>query len=267
MPVLAYSPHMIISPLIRPMEEGLVPTSVRLEKIPQSEIINRLENKTVDLGIISPLDYSQSKSKLLILPEPVFYITDRGMDMLLFFQENLRSINRIFYQADPDLEFENFMGKIILNEFLGVDAEWIALKEFDSAENILKKYPVFFQVGKKAFFNQLQVENFIDLTEEWKQNTNLPLVYRFLAARNDFQERECLQQLHAALRYGLQNFEQIAAKEFEDSPELKYLYLKMMQENYRFTSADLVWDALKEILQYLFYYGETNYIPDLYFLP
>ncbi len=261
-----YTNELLNEPIIYALKSNLISHPFKLIEMPQADILKNLENKSIDMGLISPLQYAINRGKIKICRDITICSSKSGRNILLFFQGNLEKITKIFYKKNPLNSYEHLMGEIVINEFLNVEADWIEVNKFSQIDLDLDKFPVIFLSGYQAFNALGIVETYIDLSEEWIIQTELPFIHRILAVRDDFKDFNVMDTLKLSLELGLRNIKKIA-ENFDDITKKSWdIYTDLLRKNYQYYySEEPVWKSLREILSFIFYYGKSEYLPDLKF--
>ncbi len=259
------SNDVIIEPFIYPLKQNLVRSPLQLEYLREEDIFSGLLENRLQAGFITPLQYARSQDKLAIVEDLVIATRQYGRNCLLFFQEDLKQINRIYFPRAIQDSYELFLARLVLGEFFDIETEWTATHPFPPIEEALEKFPVLFLSGSEAFRGFSLVENYIDLTEEWSLKTRHSLVHRLLVIRRDQDARNLKETMQMALELGRRNLKKIS-QQLANQYELPWdLFHDLFTTRYQFIADEETWSSLREILQFAFYYGETEYYPEIHF--
>jgi predicted solute-binding protein len=262
---LVYSPELISKPLLYGIENNLIEHKIDLVQLPETQLFDFLESGKSQIGVISPLVYAKSRGNLFILNDFTISSPRCGRNALLYFQGNLKSIDKIWINRGIEKSYDKFTAQVVLKEMLNIDANW---QFFDNSEDILsslKKFNVLFFSGEKAFDLFKDHENFIDLSEEWIVNTSFPYVHRILVVHRSFDDMDTLNALRLSQNLGTKNLKKIGEKHAQDALQSWDIYFELLNEMYHYFPDELSWASLENILQYAFYYGECDYYPELRF--
>jgi predicted solute-binding protein len=260
-----YSNDLIIQPLVFGIENRLVPYQFSIEKLSENEAFQLLENGDAQLGIISPLEYAKSKGNMRILEDFSITSASGARNALLFFRGNLKHITHISTTCELKKNFDAFLGDIVLNEVFDVQAEWKIIHNNLEIQDFFKKYEIFFFAGGAAFEMYGEYENYIDLSEEWILKMNLPLVHRIVVVYESFNDQKALESLQLSREMGVRNLVKIAKTYANYHKHNWNLYYNLLNNNYYYYSDTLSWQSMENLLQYIFFYGRTDYYPELKF--
>lgn len=260
---LAIDEQLILEPLVYALRHVGLKHPFQLHFLPEKEILRKLENNDVQMGILSPLIYAQKKSELRILRDFPIYSQTPDCSCLLYFKGNLKRIDTIFYAEDETYQFENIVGRIVIEEFLGLVPEWQLLKSFTSVEENLQNFPVIMLSGSHAFDNCDSVEGHIDLTEEWMLKTDLPLLHRFPVVNSHFKDEGAIEALKLSREVGLRNLRKISQKQSENAARSWDIYFDILQKFHYYPDTPEVWSSLAEFIQYLYFKGYTEHYPEI----
>ncbi|OPX35849.1 hypothetical protein B1H10_00245 [candidate division KSB1 bacterium 4484_188] len=263
MSILAVSGDLIEIPVTFALQRQMGSGNLQVEIMPESDMVRGLALGKLPMALISPFAYAKIEGKIRIVEDLIISSTNFGRNALLFFQHNLPAIKSVFYSKKDDYDMYRFLGKIVLREFLDVDTKWQEVREKLQPPDDLKKYPVIFCSGNDALSILSRSDVFLDLTEEWSIKNDLPLVHKILVVSSNFTGREQIEIVKNACRKTLENLDRVfSAKTFPDFVDPSFLF-KLIKDNYRYESASDTWESLETFLQYIFYYGESEFLPDL----
>jgi chorismate dehydratase len=177
-----------------------------------------LEGK-LDVALLSSVD-------VLTMPEPMavdgISISCRGpvQSVLLAYTGELADLRTI--QLDPSSHTSNFLTRIVLGEFHGLEIEYVRLTERKSID------PPAVVIGDPAISLSKWPSHsglkFLDLGSEWVRYTSLPFVFALWALRNDYpMKSELASLLRSAKQAGLGVIDRIAKATAD--PEFTKSYL------------------------------------------
>jgi len=262
---LAFSRELIVQPVIYAIQHDLIQHPFQIEITSEDKILQGLQNGKIEIGIISPLSYARSQEGLKIVKEITVSSSRYGRNALLFFKENLQQMNNIYYQQGKELTFEHFLSKLVLSEFLDIEANWHAVEIIPPLPEALDQYPIFLISGDEALDFLSDDQRFIDLTEEWTLKSELPLVHRLVVVNQKFEDKGELQALRLSRDVGLRNLMKIARRYATNRNQSWDVYFDLINQNYWYHSEDSHWESLKEILQYTYFYGIAQHYPEIRF--
>ncbi len=260
-----YFEDLLSLPAIHALVNNHIQHPFKMMALPEAQILKKLQEGNLDMGILSPYYYARKQGSVRILKE--FTIVSRVpiASSLLFFRGNLKTIEEVYWKRNPQAQFEHFLGKLVLEEFMGVESEW---KEFEAdleVEELLLKYPVILLTGEDAYRASDSAEGMIDLTEEWLLKTDLPIVQRLIVVRDTFKDSGELETLHKSIQVGIRRLKSIS-EDFAYQKQRNWdIYFNILQKLEFSGQTPEVWDSLREFLQYMFYKGEADYYPEMEF--
>ncbi len=261
-----YSGDLISLPMIHALLQNQIEHPFQMIRLKEEDILKKLLNGTLDMGILSPYFYARKQGSIRIVRQ--FPVINRQpiASILLFFQGNLKTIDRVYWKKNLHAQYEYFLGKLILEEFLGVESDWEIIEQEGEIEDILPEHPVVLLTGEDAFRASDSLEGMIDLTEEWLLKTDLPLVQRLVVVKETFKEKGELEKLQLSMQLGLRRLKD-ASENYAKSHRRNWdIYFDVLQKVEYGMDSPEVWDSLREVLQYLFFKGEADYYPEMEFL-
>lgn len=260
-----YNSELITSPIIYGIKNNLISHQIKLIQLQETEVYDALEKREATIGIISPLEYAKARGDLYIIKDFIISSAESAKNALLFFKYNLSDINQIYFMCDYLGNYDCFLGELVMKEIFNVQARWKIIEKSWKIDVLLKKFDVIFLSGEKAFDVYTDYDNYIDLSEEWILNTKIPLIHRILVVHKSFNNHELLDTVRLSRELGLRNLMKIA-KEFAQKHQQNWdIYYDLIKLSYQYFPDSLCWSSLENILQYIFYYGKSEYYPDLKF--
>jgi chorismate dehydratase len=188
----------------RPLLEGVVcPVT---ERVP-AQLENLFLEGKLDAALLSSVD-------VLSMPQPEVVdgisISCRGpvQSVLLAYTGELQELRSV--QLDPSSHTSNYLARIVLGEFHGLELEYVHIKERKAI------IPPAVVIGDPALSLSKQTSHsglkFLDLGGEWVRYTNLPFVFALWALRIDYPNKSYLSSLlRSAKQAGLGVIPRIAA--------------------------------------------------------
>ncbi len=107
--------------------------------------------------------------------------------------------------------------------------------------------------------------NRLDLNEEWLDMTGLPFVYAFWAGREILITSDDLNVIQSSFDLGIKNLEKLSKDYAQKHQEDWAFYHDFFTQNLSYSFSDKEKDGLNEFYNYAFFYGFTEFIPDLHF--
>jgi chorismate dehydratase len=120
-------------------------------------------------------------------------------------------------------------------------------------------------VGDQALNYYMANPNRLDLNDEWIDMTGLPFVYAFWAGREFTITPKDLKLLDSSFRMGINNLEKISKDYAKTHMENWVFYHDFFTQNISYSFSDHEKDGLNEFYNYAFFYGFTEFIPELHF--
>lgn len=217
----------------------------------------------LDVATISAVDYARHSNELSIVKDFAVFTTDAGKYSLLFFRENLQSIERVAF-LPPKSQYQ-LLANMVLEEFYEMELDWTPLKEIKSVDSVLSMFPAGLLEGDRALENYLKIGSKLDILEEWHVNTELNYVHQLIAINRQVDDTGFLETLHLAREIGMRNLMNIAKEYATDKGGSRDFYFDLLNDNFQFFPSEETWDSLRQYFEYLFYYGRIDFIPDLHF--
>ncbi|MFZ0391108.1 MAG: MqnA/MqnD/SBP family protein [Calditrichia bacterium] len=265
MTVLSFPEEIISAPVFYALRQGLIPHQFEIKILPEKEIEQLLQQNEAVLGLLSPAAYARITSSLRVIKDFAILSEQASSNVLLFFKENLAGMDLIYYKENNKDTFESFIARIVMREVFETDAVWEPIPGESEAEDLLESFPALLLTGEKAFAGSIKKSSFIDLAEEWSLKVQLPLFNRILVASNRFTDSGELETLRLSLELGMRNFKKIAVNHAKSHFPQWSFYHDLLTRSFRYFPQEKDWDGLRLLLKYLFYYGETEYPPELSF--
>ncbi|GAB4329077.1 MAG: hypothetical protein Kow0037_03920 [Calditrichia bacterium] len=242
------------------IKKGLQGLELQWVEADDLSLAGSLEKGNIDLAFISPLAYARIKENVKLHPGFLHYSMEGGNYPALFFRAALREIEEIRYPAAYSGHFYQIISRIVCNEFLNLQAEWVEYSGMDNdIKKLLSDYPVVWTPDIKTIISDSSIENYIDLSEIWSDHTELPFIYSVLGISDKFSNVDVLDSIGQIFLPGNQTLISIFDELFTAKLSTQLIY------KFQFSAFKEIWEALEEILKFLFYYNEAEYIPELKF--
>lgn len=248
-------------PLIYGLKENLIKHNFDISYESIIENANKLREGELELSLISSMDYALKKETWQIVPSICVSASHSIKHAQLFFKKGLSDIRKI--AVDKKAASEAILLKIMMREKFTMSPEYIEMEPnldemFSQADSALI-------VGESGLNYYKTHRSRIDLNEEWLDLTGLPFVYAFWAGRELTVTPTDIDIIKSSFDLGVKNLEKIskeyAAKHYENWAFYHDFYTHNM--SYRFSDQEK--DGLNEFYNYAFFYGFTEFIPDLHF--
>lgn len=220
-----------------------------------------LRQGEIEMGLISPLDYALKKETWLIVPDISLTSNNKVKHVQLFFKKGLKDIRSI--AVDEKAVSERVLLEILMREKFAQSPEYIPMTA--DIEKMFAKAEAALVVGEKALEYYNTYQSRLDLNDEWMDLTGFPFVYGFWAGRDFTITNEDLTSIKSSYLLGQKNLEQISKKYAKNHSENWVFYHEYLTKNLSFTFTDHEKDGLSEFFNYAFFYGYSEFIPDLHF--
>jgi len=225
------------------------------------ENANRLREGEIELGIISTLDYALKKETWQIVPHLCISSTRKIKNVQLFFKKGLKDIRKI--AVDKNAASEAILLKILMREKFLISPDFIMMEA--DLEKMLSDTEAALVVGDQALNYFDANPNRLDLNDEWMDLTGLPFVYAFWAGRDMTITPDDLKMLLSSFKLGINNLEKISKDYAKKHQKNWAFYNEFFTQNISYSFSDEEKDGLNEFYNYAFFYGFTEFIPDLHF--
>jgi chorismate dehydratase len=258
---IGISRSLALSPLSYGLDQKLLPLEFDLKFGTVQENSVRLRAGEIEMGLISSVEYAIKKETWYVVPDICLSSQDCIMDVQLFFKSGLKGIESIAVDKNAATEFT--LLQILMRE------KYSLLLKYHKMEPDLNKMlataDAALIVGEKALEYYKYHRNRIDLNEEWRDLTGLPFVYSFWAGREDTIGANELKIIRSSSQLGQNNLEKIA-KEYADKHQEDWsFYHDFLSNNLSYAFAETEKEGLMEFYNFAFFYGYTEFIPDLHF--
>jgi chorismate dehydratase len=225
------------------------------------ENANKLREGEIELGIISSLDYALKKETWQIVPDICVSSHHKIKHAQLFFNKGLTDIRTV--AVDKNAVSEAVLLKILMREKFMSTPEYTAQEP--DLDKMLSKNEAALIVGDKGLNYHNIYQNSLDLNEEWFDMTGLPFVYGFWAGREMTVTTADVASIISSFELGKLNLEKISKEYARKHSQNWSFYHDFLTHNLSYTFSDLEKEGLNEFYNYAFFYGFTEFIPDLHF--
>lgn len=225
----------------------------------------KLRERELDAAFLSPLEYARHSSDFLIVPEVAVSSSGEESSIVLYVKKSIRAIGTL--AADPAGASEIILARLVLAE------------EFDAAPSIvpvsgglgtmLDRADAALLIGDAALRESAPGRETLNVVEEWYELSGLPYVHGFWCARESELNRDDLASLVSGRAEGEGSLTEIAG-EAPRAHRLPDLSPADAERYLRFFTYEFTPDAaagLREFMQYAYYHGTLQDIPDVNFFP
>ncbi|RMF59814.1 MAG: hypothetical protein D6748_05535 [Calditrichaeota bacterium] len=260
----AVTNELISQPIIHGLKTSGLLKDISLQEGSTAQNCANLVQKKIDLALISPLDYARNSSELVIVPDIAIWSAEATRYALVFFQSNLHSFHRIASQYGES-QYQ-VLASLLFKEFYEIEVEWENISWDGSLDEILEKFPACLLEGDKAIESYYQSDSYLDIVEDYCEKTDSRYIHLLIAFHRDHVDHQVMESLLLSLQIGLRNLMNIA-KDYHPGGSVSWnIYFEILSELFAFQSVSGLWDEMKSYLEYLFYHGYVDYIPELHFV-
>ncbi len=255
----------ILKPLTFWLESGELKHPFQMEWHLPAENARRLLHGELDIAVITPLEYAFHSSELKLYPHLGVVSTHESRMALLFFHENLLSFRNVLYPLPEDIYYH--ITRIALMEFYEMEIEWEGREELPTTvTDALRGYDAALYTGNAALDAYVQYDTRLDMVEEWCDKSANPFVHLLIATHQDSKFSDEMEWFAQSLNLGLRNVLKIAEAYAQHHPNPASYYFEVIQEHYRYHLEPTDHQALKELFNYLYYYGVIEFLPELHWM-
>ena len=252
---------LVYLPLVYGIKNGMVDHDFKTSIGSIAENANKLREGEIELGLISSLDYALKKETWHVIPDLCVSAIKSVKHVQLFFKKGSTDIQRV--AVDRGASSEVTLLKILMREKYMMSPDYT---EMDAdLESMLSNAEAALIVGDKGIDYAQDNRNRLDLNEEWLDLTGLPFVYAFWAGREMTVTTDDLKAIKSSFELGEKNLENISKEYARNHRQNWSVYHDFYTQNMSYTFSDVEKDGLNEFYNYAFFYGFTEFIPDLYF--
>lgn len=252
---------LVYLPLIYGIIHNLVRHDFRLSFGSIIENAIKLREGEIELGIISSLDYALKKETWRIVPNLCISSIQKIKHVQLFFKKGLKDIRKV--AVDKNAASEAILLKILMREKFLMSPDYIEMEP--DLEKMLLNAEAALIVGESSLNYYRTHRNRLDLNEEWLDMTGLPFVYAFWAGREILITSDDLNVIQSSFDLGIKNLEKLSKDYAQKHQEDWAFYHDFFTQNLSYSFSDQEKDGLNEFYNYAFFYGFTEFIPDLHF--
>ncbi len=248
-------------PLTYALEKNSIAHPFTLRHSSLAENAQQLAAGEVDAALVSPIDYAKHSLEWEIIPG--LGIASYGVTgaAKLLFKKDLITISTI--ASDLRFPTEMIVSQIVFIEKTGEKPQFIT--QGVQPGIIPEKTDAVLLVGDDALPVKTIQEGVFDISEEWNDVAELPLVHAVFAVKRDtisLTTAALLLQSHA---YYQEHREGII-QDLSESRGIDSERLNMhFSEELRFTLDELDIDGIKEIFRHCFFHGMLGEIPEIIF--
>lgn len=259
--LIGIDPSLACAPLAYGFISNAFPHNFLIKSDSLKKNASALREGELEISLVSPLAYALKKESWRIVPEICLASAGKVGHVQLFFKKGLKDIRTV--AVDNAAASEETLLKILMREKFLQSPDYIHMTA-DLAE-MLDKAEAALIIGDRALIYAEQHSSRLDLNEEWVDLTGLPFVYAFWAGREFTVSAEDISKIQNSYEIGKLNLETIS-KNFSDRGTHTWaFYHDYLTRNLSYEFSEEEKEGLLEFYQYAFFYGHTEFIPDLLF--
>jgi len=220
-----------------------------------------LRDGIVELSVIPSIEYARKKETWQIVPGICISSFSMLQNAELFFKKGLKEIKSI--AVDTNACTSLILLKILMREKYHIEPEYKKMQA--DLDIMLNKTDAALLVGNNVYSYYHENRNRMNLTEEWVDFTGLPFVHSFWAGRDFTVSSFDVKDIKLSFKIGMQNLETIAKEFAGNKKESWVFYHDILSKNINYKFSEKAKDGLLEFYNYAFYFGFTEFIPELHF--
>lgn len=256
------------------LQSGAVSVNAKIIEGSPLALNQMIMKNELDVSPVSVFFYAQNAERLYLFPQLSISSLSGVESVLLFTQKKLEELQNSPIILTQKGQTTPVLLEILCRKRYGFKPMFIAEEKMGSW--IQDPNVSALVIGDEALLLKEKLKGSkwkaVDLAEEWRNWTGLPIVFAVWAARKDFfdQNEELVQQVHASIleskRYGLEHPDEIIARAQEkiNLPKDKIqFYLSLL-------SYDLTPELIRGMKLYFQYASECGLLPsklEISFLP
>ena len=259
--LLGIDPSLAFTPLTYGLITNAFPHNFLIKSDSLKGNTAALREGELEISLISSLAYALKKETWRIVPEICLASAGKVGHVQLFFKKGLKDIRTV--AVDSSAASEETLLRILMREKFFQSPDYIYMTADLPA--MLDKAEAALITGDQALTYAGRYTSRLDLNEEWVDLTGLPFVYAFWAGREFTVSADDLKNVHTSYEIGKLNLETIARNVSEAGTHTWAFYHDYLTKNLTYNFSDEEKEGLLEFYQYAFFYGYTEFIPDLHF--
>jgi chorismate dehydratase len=220
-----------------------------------------LRDGEAELSLIPSVEYARTKETWNIIPGICINCPGSVLNVQLFFKKGLKDLKKI--AIDNQAPSAATLLKILLREKYSMSPDYLEMPA--GLEHMLDQADAALICGDKALEYYQQRRSRLDLNEEWVDLTGLPFVYSFWAGREFTITTDEVRLIRKSFELGLANAEHICRDYAAQHGTDWVFYHDFLTKNISYNFAEREKEGLMEFYNYAFFYGYTEFIPDLHF--
>ncbi len=262
---LGLTNDLILKPITYYLESGHFQHPFQIEMHSPQENVQQLLRGELDVAVVSPLEFALHSSELKVFPQLGVMSDRESRFALLFFKENLPTFHKVVFPFPEDVYFH--LTRISLMEFYEMEIKWEARSPMPpEVQDALREADAALYTRNMALDAYIQNDTRMDMVEEWCDKSAVPFVHLLIVARQDFKATSLMDWFLKSYDLGARNMLAIADNFARDRSNPGSYYFEILQEFYRYPLQPEDHQGLKELFNFLFYYGVIDYLPELHWM-
>ena len=248
-------------PLLHAFENKAIAHPFTLRYSSLAENAQLLSAGEVDIAMVSPIDYARNSIEWEIVPG--LGIASYGITgaAKLLFKQGLENISTI--ASDLRFPTEMVVSQLVFLEKTGDKPKFVMHGVQPGI--IPEKTDAVLLVGDDALPVKTIQEGVFDISEEWNDIADLPLVHAVFAAKRETLSQASMAVLMQAHSYYSEHNDEIV-RELSESKGIDFERLQThLNEEIRYTLDELDIDGMKEIFRHCFFHAMLDEIPEIVF--
>ncbi len=250
-----------LTPLVYGLNTQPLPEYIQIISQSLKENAKRLREGEIELALISPFEYALNKETWHIIPGLCLTSLGKMKHVQLFFKKDLKSIQTI--AVDERASGEDILLKIIMREKYEQSPDYIYMPA--DLDKMFERTEAALIIGNETLSYYPKYSARLDLNEEWLDLTGLPFVYAMWVGRELTISSQDVNFIQSSYNLGKNNLQQIAKEFALNHQEDWSFYFKFLSNDFNYILSGREEDGLLEFFNYAFFYGHTEFIPDLHF--
>ena len=234
--------------LLKPLYANIVnDDNYKISALSELKCIDAINSNNFDLALISPLIYAaiSKKNEGRIVKSNVLVLEDFSGELTINIAPNKNKLSTIFFEELN--EFIIVAAKLLLSERYGIEPQLV--KNPTEADIVLTKN------SNEKYADYIK----LDLTEDWFDTFEVPLVLGFWIASNEIYNTDTVEQINSFLSQDILATEQIKSycNDLDNENDFERIGFKHWNWNDNFSK------ALEKTFDLLFYRNFASHIADI----
>ena len=248
-------------PLLYGIKNKLIKHQFELLNTDPAGSARSLREGETELSLIPAVEYARTKETWNIIPGICINCSGSVLNVQLFFKKGLKDLKKI--AVDNQAPSAAILLKILMREKYTMSPDYLEMTA--DLEHMLDQADAALIAGDKALEYYQQHQSRLDLNDEWVDLTGLPFIYSFWAGREFTITPEEVRLIRKSFDLGLRNVEHICKDYAAQHGADWVFYHDFLTKNISYNFDERGKEGLMEFYNYAFFFGYTEFIPDLHF--